>query len=183
MSHLSEFNDHVSQALEYLDRELNTIRTGRANPALIEDLPVPSYGSTSPLQQLAAIQAPEPRLLVVQPWDPGLVKDIEKAINQSNLGINPVVDGKLIRLPFPPMTAERRQQLVKVVQEKGEEAKVSIRNSREQVMKKIKAAERDHTLSEDAAEVTSKQIQSAVDESHQAISQRLERKIEEITTL
>lgn len=178
-----DMQTQIERALEHLDQELSGIRTGRANPALIEDMPVECYGATSSLQQLASISAPEPRMLLVQPWDPTVTKDIAKAISQSSLGINPVVDGKNIRLPFPPMTTERRTELIKVVENKGEEAKISIRNGREQIMKKIKNEERDHDISEDEAAVASKDVQVAIEESHQAITERIAKKTEEISTI
>src|SRR5690242_2544372 len=109
----------AADTLEYLERELATLRTGRANPAMVENIPVDCYGGRSPLQQVASISAPEPRLLLVQPWDPSIIKDIEKALSASSLGISPVVDGKNIRLPLPIMTEERRTALQKVVQEKA----------------------------------------------------------------
>ena len=101
-----DFSEQARKAIEHLQHELQAIRTGRANPSLVEDLLVEAYGTMTPLQQLAAIAAPEPRLIVIQPWDPSITKDIEKALTKSQLGITPVVDGKTIRLPFPSMTEE-----------------------------------------------------------------------------
>lgn len=173
----------VDEAINHLDHELTGIRTGRANPALIENLPVSAYGTSSQLQQLASVQVPEARLLIVQPWDPQLIQEISKAISQSSLGINPVVDGKIIRLPFPPMTAERRDQLSQVVRAKGEEAKISVRHSREHLMKSIKTAEHDHQLSEDQAAAASREIQSVVTSSHQLIQRRVDEKVKEIATV
>lgn len=175
--------DSIQNTLQHLQTELLSIRTGRANPALIEDLEVPCYGAVSPLQQVASISAPEPRLLVVQPWDVSIIKDIEKAITQSPLGINPVVDGKIIRLPFPQMTEERRLAMSKLVQEKAEQAKVRVRTAREEVMKIIKTAEKDGTLSQDAAKSEMESVQKEVETSSATILDMAKKKTEEIMTI
>lgn len=156
--------EQLEQAIAHLHQELNGLRTGRAVPTLVENIPVLSYGTMTPLQQLASISAPEPQQLLIQPWDPSLVKDIEKAIAQSPLGINPVVDGKMIRLPFPPMTDERRQQLIKVVKEKTEEARVRIRGVREETVKKLRQQEKEGVLSEDQLTVQTKELQAQIDQ-------------------
>lgn len=177
------FETGAQKALDHLHQELSTIRTGRANPAVIETMSVECYGATSPLQEVAAISAPEPRLLVIQPWDPSIVKDIEKALRQSNLGINPVVDGKLIRLPFPPMTAERRTELLKVVNTKAEETRVRLRAAREEAMKQLKNDEKSGVQSEDAVAVAMKGLQQAVEAKTAEIAGLVSRKTEEITTI
>ncbi len=173
----------IAAAIENFERELATLRTGRANPAMIEDLAVECYGARSPLNQLASISAPEPRLLVVQPWDASVTKDIEKALASSSLGISPVVDGKVIRLPIPAMTEERRTSLLKVVQEKAEQTRVRIRGAREEEMKDLKQQERDGAVSEDAMEVASKDVQAQVDDAVAAIAQKIEAKTKEIMTV
>lgn len=177
------FDDSAAKALEHLQHELSTIRTGRANPALIEDVPVACYGGMSPLQQVAAISAPEPRLLVVQPWDASLTKDIEKALSQSNLGITPVVDGKIIRLPIPTMTEERRAELLKVVNVKAEETRVRLRGAREDAMKQLKLAEKNGTQSADAVAAGMKDVQHAVEEATKKIAELVAHKSEELTTI
>ncbi len=177
------FSQQLTDALTHLDNELASIRTGRANPALIENLMVLSYGAPTPLQQLASISAPEPRLLVVQPWDPSIIKDIEKALGQSNLGINPVVDGKLIRLPIPAMTEDRRKELLRTVQEQAEATRVRFRLAREEMMKKLKADEKAGTQSEDAVAVAMKQLQQELDEAMESIKQRIDKKTEELMTI
>ncbi len=182
MSH-APFAEQLAQSQTWLERELNGLRTGRATPTLVENISVACYGSSTPLQQLASIQAPEPQMLVIQPWDPGLIKDIEKAISQSSLGINPIVDGKSIRLPFPPMTQELRDALSKVVKEKSEQAKVNVRTAREEALKVIKHQERDGELSEDAAEAERKSIQQTIDEAIATIEQTAEKKTTELQTL
>lgn len=177
------FDAGATKALEHLEHELQTIRTGRANPALIEDLQISCYGSVSPLQQVAAISAPEPRLLVVQPWDPAVIKEIEKALNQSSLGISPVNDGKIIRLPIPPMTEERRHDLLKVVNVKAEEARVRLRAAREEAMKELKQAEKNGDQSADAVAAEMKGVQLAVDDATKKIADLVQQKTEEITTI
>lgn len=177
------FTTGADKALEHLRQELATIRTGRANPSIIETLPVECYGGVSPLQEVAAISTPEPRLLLVQPWDPSIVKEIEKALRQSNLGINPVVDGKNIRLPIPPMTEERRTELLKVVNSKAEETRVRLRVAREEAMKQLKADEKSGAQSEDAVAVAMKELQQMVEEKTKDISNLVNQKTEEIITI
>ncbi len=180
---LTALHDHLLQTHAWLNRELAGLRTGRASPALIEHVPVACYDSSSPLQQVAAIHSPEPQVLVVQPWDPSLVKDVEKALQQSALGITPVVDGKIIRLPFPPMTQERRQELTKLVKDKGEQAKVRVRTARETSHKHVRQDERDGSLSEDALKLAEKELQLAVDQAGQAIDAAVRQKITEVETV
>ncbi len=175
--------DGANKALDHLRHELATIRTGRANPAVIEELAVACYGGVSPLQQLAAISAPEPRLLVVQPWDAALVKDIEKALSQSNLGITPVVDGKVIRLPIPAMTEDRRSELIKTVNVKAEEARVRIRNAREEAMKQLKHDEKSGVQSADAVATAMKGVQQAVAGANVTIGELVTAKTIEISTI
>lgn len=177
------FTAGAAKALDHLRQELSTIRTGRANPSIIESLPVECYGAISPLQELAAISAPEPRLLVVQPWDPSIVKDIEKSLRQSTLGINPVVDGKIIRLPIPPMNEERRAELLKVVNSKAEEARVRLRGAREEAMRQLKHDEKSGLQSEDIVAAAMKELQQAIETATAEIAEMVERKNEEIITI
>ncbi len=173
----------ITKALEHFRRELTSIRTGRANPAMIEELGVEAYGVTTPLLQLAAINSPEPRLLVVQPWDPTVIKEIEKALSQSSLGITPVVDGKTIRLPFPSMTEERRQNLLKVIHEKAEQARVRLRAAREDEIKQLRADEKNSVISEDVLAAATKQVQAAINQGQEQIEQAVKAKTEEILTV
>lgn len=179
----SDFSTESQSALEHLERELAAIRTGRANPALVEEISIEAYGVATPLVQLAAISAPEPRMIVVQPWDPSVIKDIEKGLTQSSLGITPVVDGKTIRLPFPAMTEERRTQMIKLVNEKAEETRVRIRGIREHLMKDLKQAQKDGSLSEDVVTQKTKQLQQDVDAALEQVASAVERKQEELTTI
>lgn len=127
---LTEAEDHMEKAVEHVASEFSTVRTGRANPQILQRITVEYYGSPTPLQQLASISVPEPRLLVVHPFDQSTVSDVEKAIQQADLGLNPSNDGSLIRIAFPPLTEERRKELIKVVRNMAEEGRVSIRNVR-----------------------------------------------------
>ena len=127
---LAEAEHKMEQAIEHVATEFGTVRTGRANPQLLQRISVEYYGSPTPLQQLASIAVPEPRLLVVQPFDKSTVNDIERAIQQADLGLNPNNDGSVIRIAFPPLTEERRKDLIKVVKNMAEEGRVSVRNVR-----------------------------------------------------
>ncbi|MCL5960081.1 MAG: ribosome recycling factor [Chloroflexi bacterium] len=139
----------MTKAVEALKKDLSGIRTGRASPALIERLPIEYYGATTPLNQLAGISAPEPRLLVVQPWDRSAMGAIEKGILKSELGLNPTNDGKVIRLAIPTLTEERRRELVKFVKGKVEEGKVAIRNLRREAVADLKDLKQEKMISED----------------------------------
>jgi ribosome recycling factor len=127
---LSEAEQKMEGAVDHVAAEFGTVRTGRANPQLLQRINVEYYGSPTPLQQLASIAVPEPRMLVVQPFDKSTVNDIERAIQQADLGLNPTNDGSVIRIAFPPLTEERRKELIRVVRHMGEEGKVSVRNVR-----------------------------------------------------
>lgn len=150
-------------AMEALSRDLSGIRTGRASPALVDRLTVDYYGTPTPMYQIAGVSAPEPRLLVIQPWDKGAVQSIEKAIVQSDLGLNPNVDGTLIRLPIPQLTEERRQELVKVVRSKVEESKVAVRNVRRDAMDNVKELLKEKMIAEDDERRAEQEIQKITD--------------------
>jgi ribosome recycling factor len=141
--------EHMKKTLEMLTQELGGIRTGKASPALLDSLRVNYYGSMVPVKQIANVSVPDPRLITIQPWDRALVAEIEKAIRTSELGLNPQNDGGVIRLPIPPLTEERRKDLVKVVKRIGEDSKVAVRNVRRDANEKIKKLEKEHELSED----------------------------------
>ena len=143
--------------------ELKTIRAGRANASVLDKVAIDYYGTMTPVQQVGSISSPEPRLLVIQPWDASVLKEIEKAINASDIGIAPQNDGKVIRLNFPPLTEERRKELVKTVKKYTEEAKVQIRNARRDAMDKYKAMKKDGEITEDDLKETEKDIQDLTD--------------------
>jgi ribosome recycling factor len=139
----------MGKAIDALRRDLATIRTGRASPSLVERLPVEYYGSSTPLNQLAGISVPEPRMLMIQPWDRGSMAAIEKAIRKSELGLNPTNDGQVVRIAIPPLTEERRKQLVKLVHGHVEEAKVALRNIRRDAMTHVKELLTEKLIGED----------------------------------
>jgi ribosome recycling factor len=139
----------MGKAIDALRRDLATIRTGRASPTLVERLPVEYYGSSTPLNQLAGISVPEPRMLVIQPWDRGAMAAIEKAIRKSELGLNPTNDGQVVRIAIPPLTEERRKQLVKLVHGHVEEGKVALRNIRRDAMTHVKELLTEKMIGED----------------------------------
>jgi ribosome recycling factor len=146
---LLETEDAMEKGVEYMVHEFASIRTGRASPALVENIDVEAYGSSMKLKQLALITTPEPRLLLIQPFDASVTKNIEKAIKESKIGINPAVDGRLIRLPIPELSQERRKDLVKSVRQMAEEARVRLRASRRVGIDEIKRLEKEGKATED----------------------------------
>ena len=160
---LRDTDEHMEKSLEALRRELSTIRTGRANPAIIEHLQVDYYGAPTPLQQLASISSPDPRQLLVQPYDRTSAGNIEKALRQSDLGFNPTNDGNQIRIIIPQLTEERRRDLVKMVHKRTEEAKVAIRNVRRDSNDQLKKLRRDKEMSEDEESVAQEDLQKITD--------------------
>lgn len=154
-------SDKMSKGVEFLKLELRGIRTGRAHPGLVEHLKieVPSYGSSMELRELATISVPEPGTLLVKPFDPGTLKDIEKGIQTSTLGITPMGDGKSIRLPIPPLSGERRQQIIQQVKKLAEAQKIVIRNARRDGNKAADAAQKDKTMSEDETKDLKDEVQ------------------------
>jgi ribosome recycling factor len=160
---LADTEQHMDKSLEVLRHNLSTIRTGRANPAIIEHLSIDYYGAPTPLQLLASISSPDPRQLVVQPYDKTSLGAIEKAIRQSDLGFNPTNDGSLVRIIIPQLTEERRRDLVKVVHRRVEEAKVAIRNVRRETNDQLKKMRRDKEISEDEERTLQEQLQKLTD--------------------
>ncbi|MDF1514804.1 MAG: ribosome recycling factor [Anaerolineae bacterium] len=146
---LEDTEQRMKKTLESLDEDFKTVRTGRAAPALVEGVLVTYYGSPTPLQQLAVISAPEPQMLLIRPYDPSSIRDIEKGILQAELGLNPNNDGRLIRIPIPRLTEERRRDLVKVVKRRVEEAKVALRNIRRDALEEMREFENEKLISED----------------------------------
>jgi ribosome recycling factor len=161
---LKETRERMNSAVNSLKEDLSAIRTGRATPALIEKLMVEYYGQPTPLIQLASISVPEPRQLLVKPFDPGSVKDIEKAFQTSDLGLNPNSDGKVIRLNLPPLTEERRRDLVKVVNARVEEAHVATRNVRRDAIKDMRDFKDEKLISEDDLKRGEEEMQKLTDE-------------------
>ena len=170
----------MEQSLDGLRRELTTVRTGRASTALIEGVLVESYGTRTPLKQLASISAPEARLLVVQPYDRSIMGAVEKAIYQADLGLTPVNDGKLIRVPIPELTEERRKELVRHVKKVGEEFRVSVRNHRRDANERIKKQLKDKQMTEDESRGTQERIQKMTDEYIEKLDKVLKAKEDEL---
>ncbi len=160
---LADAKDRMSKAVEALRKELATIRTGRAHPGLIEHLRVEYYGAPTPLNQLATISVPEPRLLTIQPWDQQSLGAIEKAILKSDLGLNPNNDGNTIRLAIPQLTEERRKELVKVVHKKVEEGRVGVRNVRRDRHDELRRLQKEKEISEDAQYLAQEELQKLTD--------------------
>ena len=160
---LWNIEEKMGKSVEGLKMELATIRTGRATPSLIEHVKVEYAGVPTPLNQIAGISAPEVRLLVIQPWDRGCIHDIEKAILKSELGLNPTSDGNLVRISIPPLTEERRQELVKVVRKRVEERRIAIRNLRREAMEELKQSEKNKDISQDEHKRALDQLQKLTD--------------------
>jgi len=156
--------EHMNASLEVVTRELNSLRTGRASIAILDDIVVDYYGAPTPLNQLAGLSAPEPTLLVIQPYDKSTISAVEKAILQSELGLTPQNDGNVIRIPIPELTEERRKELTKVVGQKAEYGKTAIRNIRRDANDQIKKLQGESEISEDAEHKAYKQIQDLTDE-------------------
>src|SRR5579863_8433061 len=156
--------DEMEQALGAFKHELSRVRTGRASTALLEGLHVNYYGAKTPLRQLAGLAAPEPRLLVITPYDRGSIGEIEKAIQTSDLGLNPMNDGKLIRIPIPELTEERRKDLVRQVHKKAEEFRVSVRTHRREANDKLKQMQKDKKITEDDLRATEAKVQQLTTE-------------------
>jgi ribosome recycling factor len=161
---LEDMKRRMNKVLEVMAHDLGRVRTGRASVALLEGIKVEAYNASMPLSQVASLAAPEPRLLTIQPWDPTLLADIEKAILKSDLGLTPTNDGKLIRLPIPTLTTERRKELVKVVKKMGEEAKVALRNVRRDGNEQLKDLKKDKQISEDEAHRAQDEVQKITDD-------------------
>ncbi len=160
---LREAAERMQTALDMLEDDLSGIRTGRASPALVERLPVDYYGTNTPMIQLASISVPEPRQLLIRPFDPASLKDLERAILVSDLGLTPNNDGKVIRLTLPQLTEERRRELVKVVHNRMEETRVKIRNVRRDLIRDLREFEKESLISEDDLERGEKELQDLTD--------------------
>ncbi len=155
--------EKMNKTVAVLERDYKSVRAGRANAAVLDRVTVDYYGVPTPIQQMAAVSTPEPRILMIQPWDASSIKDIEKAILTSDIGINPQNDGRVIRLAFPPLTEERRKEIVKDVKKMAEENKVAVRNTRRDALEKLKALKKANTITEDDVTNGEKKIQNLTD--------------------
>ena len=171
------------KAVEYFKEELSQLRTGRASTSLVESLMVEYYGSTSPLKQVASINVPEPRTVVISPWDKDCLVNIEKAVRESQLNLNPMNDGQVIRINIPALTEERRKELVKLLNQKAEDARVSVRKNREALWDEIQKLEQDGKIGEDDKFAGKEKLQKVVDEYNGKIEEIRDKKEQEIMTI
>lgn len=169
---------------EFLKEEMNNLRTGRANPSLVENLMIDCYGgSKMPLKQIAAIQAPDPKTLFIQPWDKTVVRDIERAFQNSSLGLNPVLDKEILRISLPSLTEEKRKDLIKMLKEKVEQARIKVRLAREEAWDSVKQLEKNGQITEDDKFDAKDEIQKIVDDYNQKIEELSEKKEKDIMTV
>lgn len=175
-----EVKEHMELATEAMRESFDSIRTGKATPSLVENIKVDYYGKSMPLREIAGITAPEARLLVIQPWDPNAISEIEKAIQSSNLGISPVNDGRVIRLPIPELSEERRSELAKTVKDKAEETRIEIRNIRREANNAAKKAEKNSDITEDDMNDILEEIQKMTDQYITKVDEALEKKQNEL---
>ncbi len=177
---LYDTEERMKKQIEAVRRELAGIRTGKASPSLLDTVKVEAYGTPTPLNQLGSVTAPEPRLLVVQPWDKGLIKAITRALQQSDLGLNPTDDGSVVRVPIPSMTEERRRDIVKVIAKLAEEGRVHVRQVRHDVNKDIKHQETEGVIAQDESKRLVAEVQKLTDRSVEQIDELLKKKTAEV---
>lgn len=173
---VKDVESRMKKTVEHLVKDLASLRAGRANPAMLDKITVEYYGQPTPINQLGNIGVPEPRMLVIQPWDKTAIPEIEKAILKSDLGVNPTNDGNVIRIAIPPLTEERRKEMVKMVRKRAEEAKVAVRNLRREANDEIKLAEKEKLISEDEAKKRLDEIQKLTDNTIKDIDKVLQTK-------
>ena len=183
MSDYPEFENKMKKTCEALSTQLATIRAGRANAAVLDQIQVDYYGVPTPIQQVASVATPDPRSLLIQPWDGSLLKTIEKAILASELGINPQNDGRAIRLVFPPLTEERRKDLVKQIRKYAENGKVAVRNIRRDAMDHFKKQQKNSEITEDELKIAEKDLQKMTDDSCKEIDKILDNKEKELMSV
>jgi ribosome recycling factor len=177
---LSKYRDRMDKAVAALKDEFASLRTGRASSSLLDQIHVEAYGSTMPINQVAAVSVPEPRMITVNVWDKGMVVSVEKAIRSSNLGLNPVVDGQSLRIPIPPLTEERRKDLAKVAGKYAEQQKVAVRNVRRDANDDLKKAEKDGAINQDEHKRMEAEVQKLTDEAIRRVDEALKTKEQEI---
>ena len=185
MSHpiLADVQVRMKKAVDFTLHEFSTIHTGKASPAMVEGVMVEAYGSTMRLKECAAISTPDARMIQVQPWDKGLIRAVEKALQQANLGINPIVDGGIVRLPLPDLSRERRLEFVKIAHRLAEEGRVNIRHARRDAMEQTKKTLKEGKISEDDEKRLEKEIQTATDKAIKDVDVHLANKEKELTTV
>ncbi len=176
-------DEKMVKSIDSLKSEFATVRAGRANPSILNKISVDYYGTPTPVNQIAAISVPDPKTIVIQPWDASVLKEVEKAIQTSDLGINPANDGKILRIIIPPLTEERRKALVKDIHKIAENSKVAIRNIRRDFMDKLKAMKKDSAITEDELKDGENQLQKTTDKFIKAVDDALKEKEQEILTV
>lgn len=180
MPSLDKARQRMEGALESMRREFATVRTGKASPALLDSVRVDAYGSKMPLNQVGTVSAPEPRMLTIQPWDKGLVKEIEKAIREADLGLNPSNDGTVIRVPVPALTEERRKEFVRTLHKLAEEGRVAIRQARKDANDDVKHRQKDEGMSEDDVRREQDKVQKLTDQYIAKVEEILKHKEAEV---
>ena len=178
---LSDTDERMTKSIDALKRELSTLRTGRATPSLLDNINIDYYGTSTPLNQLASVSAPDAQAIIIQPWDKGSIQDIEKSLSTSDLGFNPSNDGNQITVPIPPLTQERRFEMVRLLKKKIEDGKVSVRNVRRDSVERLRKLEKDKSISQDDSRRGQDQIQKSTDSYTKLIDDISKAKEEEIT--
>lgn len=181
--HIATAEAEFKKTIEHLKGEYARLQIGRANPSLVENLHIEAYGTKQPLKGLASISVPDPKTLQIQPWDRGVLGAVEKAIQEAGLGLNPINDGRVIRLPMPPLTEERRKELAKVVKQMAENAKISIRNARSVAHGAFKTMEEAKEITEDDRRLGEKHLQEKVDSANKEVEEMMKRKEGEVMTV
>lgn len=179
----SEIKEKMSKTVDSLNVRLSEVRAGRANPAILNKVKIDYYGTPTPINQVAGVSVPEARMIVIQPWDASVLKDIEKAILASEIGINPNNDGKVIRLAFPELTEERRKELVKEIKKYAEETKVAVRNVRREAIDKFKGMQKDGDITEDELKQAEDEVQKITDKNVEEIDKMIDNKEKEIMSI
>jgi len=177
---LDDYKKRMDGAINALSHEFGGLRTGRASATILDPVQVEAYGTTSPLNQVAGVTVPEPRMISVQVWDKAVVSAVDKAIRSANLGLNPIIDGQTLRIPIPPLTGERRQELAKVAGKYAEQQRVAVRNVRRDAMEHLKKLEKEHAISQDEHKRHNEEVQKITDEHIRKIDEMLRHKEEEI---
>jgi ribosome recycling factor len=180
MPTIKQMREQMEAAVDAMRREFAGVRTGKATPNLLDTVRVDAYGSKVPLNQVATVNTPEPRLIVIQPWDKSLIGEIERGIQTADLGLNPANDGNVIRVPIPPLSEERRRDMVRLLHKMAEEGKISIRHARQEANKEIKRREHDHEISEDEAHRQLDEVQEITDSYVARIDEMMNRKEAEV---
>ena len=177
---LKDSEGKMKKTMETLLREFSEVRTGRAQPALVEDMHIDYYGTSTPVKQIAAVSSPDPRQILIHPWDANAIVEIEKAINNSKLGITPTNDGKVMRLVFPPLSTERREEFIKVIKDMAERGRVTLRSLRRDANEKVKKIQSEGHMSEDDKFKAEQEVQKMTDRHIQEIDALLEKKSKEL---